>query len=119
MAKPFTVDIVTPEGVIWQGEATFVLARTSDGEIGILADHEPTMGELVPGAAHIEGADGEMLDIALRGGFLQIHSNTVTLVTDHAAIVDEGLDAARAMAAKFAHEAEQHEEITALYNTAD
>ena len=43
---------------------------------------------------------GEILDIALRGGFLQIHANTVTLVTDHAAIVEEGLDAARAMAAK-------------------
>ena len=37
--KQFTVDVVTPEAIIWSGEADFVSARTTEGEIGILADH--------------------------------------------------------------------------------
>ena len=42
MAKLFQVDIVTPEAVVWSGEADMIAARTTEGDIGILADHEPT-----------------------------------------------------------------------------
>ena len=44
MGKPFRVDVVTPEAVIWSGEAEMLTARTTEGDIGILADHEPTIG---------------------------------------------------------------------------
>ena len=40
MAKTFQVDIVTPEAVIWSGQADMVSARTTEGDIGVLADHE-------------------------------------------------------------------------------
>ena len=41
MAKTFQVDIVTPESVVWSGQAEMVSARTTEGDIGVLADHEP------------------------------------------------------------------------------
>ena len=49
MPKPFRVDIVSPDGLAWSGDAEFVVARTPDGEIGIMADHEPVMASLVQG----------------------------------------------------------------------
>ena len=98
MAKPFHVDVVTPEAVIWSGEATMVTARTMDGDIGILADHEPTMAALATGAVVIHHADG-ITSAGVHGGFLQIFRNEVTLLTDWATLTDGGLEEAREAAA--------------------
>ena len=98
MAKPFSVDVVTPEAVIWQGEADFIAARTTEGEIGILADHEPTMGALTAGAVTINAVDGATITVGVNGGFLQIFNNQVTLLTDRAEITEGGKDEARRLA---------------------
>lgn len=84
MAKLFAVDVVTPESVIWQGEAEFVLARTVDGEMGVLADHEPLMAALATGVVEISTADGNRVTVGTHGGFLQVFQNQVTLLTDRA-----------------------------------
>ena len=86
MAKPFRVDVVSPETTVWTGEANFVLARTPDGEIGILADHEPLLASLVTSAVEVEGVDGSRTIIGVHGGFLQVLANQVTLLTDRARI---------------------------------
>lgn len=93
MAKEFTVDIVSPEGLAWSGDATFVVARTPDGEIGIMADHEAVMAALVQGKVGVDGADGSRTTIDVDGGFLQVLDNQVTLITDRA-VVDTEDDAA-------------------------
>jgi len=98
MGKPFHVDIVTPEAVIWSGEATMVTARTMDGDMGILADHEPTMAALATGAVVVHHEDG-VTSAGVHGGFLQIYHNNVTLLTDWATITDGGLEEAREAAA--------------------
>ena len=98
MAKPFTVDVVTPEAIIWSGEADFVSARTTEGDIGILADHEPTMSALATGAVEISGTDGVKTTVGIHGGFLQIFQNQVTLLTDRAEITEGGRDAALRLA---------------------
>lgn len=94
MAKPFNVDVVTPEAVIWQGEADFIAARTTEGEIGILADHEPTMGALTAGAVVINSTDGTTIAVGVNGGFLQVFANQVTLLTDRAEITEGGKEEA-------------------------
>ena len=76
----FTVDIVTPEAVIWSGQAEFVSAMTTEGEIGVFAGHEPTMAALSTGA----------VIVGIHGGFLQIARDTVTLLTDRAEMTDGG-----------------------------
>ena len=98
MANPFHVDIVTPEAVIWSGEATMLTARTTEGDIGILADHEPTMAALATGAVVVHH-EGGVTSAGLHGGFLQIFRNEVTLLTDWERLTDGGLEEAREAAA--------------------
>ena len=100
MAKPFTVDVVTPESIVWSGEAEFVSARTTEGDIGILADHEATMSALATGAVEIHGTDGVTTTVGIHGGFLQIFQNQVTLLTDRAEITEGGRDDALRLAAE-------------------
>lgn len=86
MAKPFLVDVVSPEATAWSGQATIVIARTPDGELGIMADHEPLMGALSTGAVEIEPVDGPRVTIGVYGGFIQVLNNQVTLITDRAQV---------------------------------
>ncbi len=94
MAKTFQVDIVTPEAVIWSGQADMVSARTTEGDIGVLADHEPTMAALATGAVTIHH-EGGVTAAGIHGGFLQIYQNQVTLLTDRAELTEGGLEQAR------------------------
>ncbi|MDH5373519.1 MAG: F0F1 ATP synthase subunit epsilon [Acidimicrobiia bacterium] len=97
MAKSFNVDVVSPEATVWSGAATFVVARTTEGEIGIMADHEPVMAALATGAVKIE-AEAETVTIGVHGGFLQILNNQVTLLTDRAELAKGDADDARKVA---------------------
>jgi F-type H+-transporting ATPase subunit epsilon len=81
----FRVDVVTPDSVVWQGDAEMVVARTTEGEIGILAHHEPTMAALATGVVEIHCEDGTTM-VGIHGGFLQVFRNQVTLLTDRAEI---------------------------------
>ncbi len=103
MGKMFHVDIVTPEAVIWSGEADMLTARTTEGDIGILADHEPTMAALATGAVVVHHEDG-ITSAGLHGGFLQIFRNEVTLLTDWAKLTNGGLEEARKAAASLRDE---------------
>lgn len=93
MAKSFQVDVVSPEATVWSGEATIVVARTPDGEIGIMADHEPMMGALATGPVTIEAPSSERTTIGVHGGFIQVLDNQVTLLTDRAEIAQTPADA--------------------------
>ena len=109
MANTFHVDIVTPEAVVWSGEAEMVTARTTEGDIGILANHEPTMAALATGAVQVHH-DGGITSAGLHGGFLQIYRNTVTLLTDWARMTEGGLEEARVAAADLRAEVDETEE---------
>jgi F-type H+-transporting ATPase subunit epsilon len=99
MAKMFQVDIVTPEAVVWSGEAELVTARTTEGDIGVLADHQPTMAALSTGAVKVVHGDGVTI-AGIHGGFLQIYHNQVTLLIDRAEIAEGGVEEARRAAAE-------------------
>ena len=102
MTKAFKLDVVSPEQIVWSGEAELLVTRTTEGEIGVMADHEPTMAALATGSTVIHPADGDPVTIALHGGFLQIFQNEVTLLTDRAEIAAGDVDEARELAAQFA-----------------
>ena len=114
MAKSFTVDVVSPDARMWHGKATFLVAKTPEGEIGIMADHEPMMGALVTSAVTVEGVDGGQTIIAVHGGFIQVLANQVTLLTDRAQITEgsraDAVEAAEALA-EAAGEAEAEEAL--------
>lgn len=109
MAKSFQVDVVSPEATVWSGQATIVVARTPEGEIGIMADHEPLMGALATGPVEIEEESGQRTTIGVHGGFLQVLDNQVTLITDRAELADTS-DDARELAVRLAEQEAEAEE---------
>lgn len=94
-----TVEVVAVERRIWSGEATFVFARTTVGEIGVLPGHEPTLAQLEDsGILRIDGTDGNSVTAAVHGGFLSITPQAVTVLAEFAEVSDE-IDTERARAA--------------------
>lgn len=106
MAKSFHVEVVSPEATVWSGEAEFLVARTIEGEIGILADHEPVMAALRTGAVIIEHGS-QTTTIGVHGGFMQVVNNAVTLLTDRAEVTTGGREEAAAVARRLEETAEE------------
>ncbi len=108
----FRVDIVSPEATVWSGEADFLVARTTEGEIGILTDHEPVMAALATGAVVVESGS-ERITIGVHGGFLQVVQNQVTLLTDRAQLTEGDRAAAlkRAEQLRAEEEGDAEEEV--------
>jgi len=93
------VDLVSVEREIWSGEADQVNARTTEGEIGILAGHATLLGQLAEGfTVTIRRSGGDDLTAAVHGGFLSVTDEGVTILAERAELSDE-IDAARAQAA--------------------
>jgi F-type H+-transporting ATPase subunit epsilon len=97
---PLTVELVSAERKVWTGEAGFVVARTLDGEIGILPGHVPTLGVLAEGfTVRVSGGDaGEGIEAAVHGGFLSVSDDYVAILAEVAELSSE-IDVARARAA--------------------
>jgi len=89
MATGMQVDVVAPDGMVWQGEAVSVIVRTTEGDIGILTDHEPVMAAMVPCAAEVVTEDGRREIIAVGGGFISVYHNRVALLSDSATLASE------------------------------
>lgn len=78
------VEVVSADGRVWEGEALSVVARTTEGDIGILPGHEPILGVLVPCAVEVLGTAGEREIVAVDGGFLSVNDNQVSLLSQYA-----------------------------------
>ncbi|MEY3587187.1 F0F1 ATP synthase subunit epsilon [Aquiluna borgnonia] len=88
MARELNVDLVAADRKIWSGSATMVVAKTAEGEIGLLSGHEPMLAIMVPGQIRISLAEGQpVVAETTQGGFLSIESDTVTLVVRDATLV--------------------------------
>jgi len=81
-----TVTVVSATAEVWSGAASMVVARTTEGEIGILAGHEPTLGVLAAGEVRITTADGQKVTAKAEDGFLSVDNNQVTIVAGLAEI---------------------------------
>ena len=104
------VEIVTPEAPLWVGEATALVARSSEGWFTILPEHMDMVGNIVPSVVRVNTAEGEIA-IAVHGGFFQVgpgDEDGETLATVLAGIAEKvsEIDVARAQAAKESAEAE-------------
>ena len=91
-----TVELVAVERELWSGKASFVFARTTVGEIGVLPGHEPTLAQLEEaGIVRIDGTDGSSTTAAVHGGFLHITPEGVTVLAESAELSDD-IDVSRA-----------------------
>ena len=96
MAK-IRLDIVTAERLVFSGDVDQVTAPGAEGELTILPRHTPLLTFLQPGDLHLR-RDGEVVNIAVSGGFLEVEPNRVTVLADTAERAEE-IDVARAQAA--------------------
>jgi F-type H+-transporting ATPase subunit epsilon len=95
-----TVDLVAVERKIWSGQASFLKARTTVGDIGIMPGHEATLAQLEEaGVVRVDGTDGTSTTLAVRGGFLAVTAETVTVLAEFAELADE-VDVAAARSAR-------------------
>ena len=99
MAGTIHVDIVSPEGRMFSGEATMVFAPGVEGEIGIAPRHAPLLTTLTPGVVRVQSAGQEEQSFYVGGGALEIQPNKVSVLADTAARAHD-IDEAAAQAAK-------------------
>ena len=76
------VELVAADRKVWEGEAREVIARTIEGELGILPGHTPLLGILVEGDVRIQSASGQEHTATIDGGFLSVEHDRVTIVAE-------------------------------------
>ena len=100
------VELVAVERMIWSGEARMVIARTTEGELGVLPGHAPLLGELAPGGVvTVRTESGDDLIVAAHGGFLSVTERGVSILAETAEISTD-IDVERAREALRRAEAE-------------
>ena len=114
-----TVSLVSAERQLWSGAATSVIARTVEGEIGILRGHEPVLAVLADGGVvRIATESGAEVLAAVHGGFLSVDNDEVILLAETAELADE-IDRARAQAALDRARTEESAAATAAAHRAE
>jgi len=85
VAKQLHVELVAVEEKVWTGEADMVMARTTEGELGVMPGHLPLLGQLAePGKVRIKRAGGEEIVYDVSGGFLSVTGTGVTILAEDA-----------------------------------
>ncbi len=93
------VEVVAVDREVWSGEAESVIARTTEGEIGILPGHAPLLGEVAAGSTvRVKQAGGGEIVAAVHGGFLSVTDQGVTILAEVAEMAED-IDTGRARAA--------------------
>jgi F-type H+-transporting ATPase subunit epsilon len=101
------VELVSPERILYSGEADMVIARTvGGGELAFLTGHAPFVGALDIATVTLRTPEGEQL-VAVHGGFVEVSNDTVTILSDVAELADQiDVDRARAAQERAEHRAE-------------
>jgi len=86
-AHELQVSVVSADREIWTGTARQVVARTTVGQIGLLAGHEPVLGILASGEVRITTPDGDVVTARAEEGFLSLQNDVVTIVAGEAELL--------------------------------
>jgi F-type H+-transporting ATPase subunit epsilon len=88
VANQLHVELVAVERKVWSGDAEMLVARTTEGELGVLPGHAPLLGQLAePGQVRIKLGGGEELAYDVSGGFLSVGAGGVTVLAESCAPV--------------------------------
>lgn len=94
-----TVEVVTPERVVYSGQAEMVIARGVAGDLGILPNHMPLVSPLKTAPVRIKTEGEKEVKMAVSGGFLEVRGDKVTILAETAELPGD-IDVERAKAAK-------------------
>jgi len=113
-----SVELVAVERRLWSGKATFVVAQTTEGEIGILPGHEPVLDQLTEGGVvKVNTVDGDTFVAAVYGGFLSVTADKVSILAESAELPEE-IDVAQARSALSADDADERARASAQLRVA-
>ena len=112
------VSVVAVDRNVWSGAAKSLVAKTPEGEIGILPNHEPVLSLLVDGLVWIEPVDGKRFAVAVHGGFFSMDSNEVRVLAEIAELGAD-IDVDRAQAALSRAKGEDSPEALAAVHRAE
>ncbi|GHJ59934.1 ATP synthase epsilon chain [Nocardioides sp. OK12] len=82
------VELVAADRTVWSGEASMVIARTTEGDLGVLPGHAPLLSLLTEAAVEISAVEG-VVHAAVDGGFLSVAGDRVSILTQHALLAEE------------------------------
>ncbi len=90
------VELVAADRLVWSGDATQVIARTTEGDVGVLPNHAPMLSLMVDGVVDVTTADDETWIAAVDAGFLSVAGNRISILAEHAEMAhDIDLEKAR------------------------
>ena len=89
MADPMQVEVVSADRVVWSGTSSNIIAKTVEGEIGILPNHSPLLAVLEPSAVVIFSEDGGREVVAVEGGFISVSQGRVSILSEYAQLSSE------------------------------
>ena len=78
------VELVAADRLVWSGEAKMVIARTTEGDVGVLPIHAPMLSLMVDGIVDVKTADDETWIAAVDAGFLSVAGNRISILAEHA-----------------------------------
>lgn len=85
--RSLRVSLVSADREVWTGEAELVVAKTVEGEIGVMAGHEPLLAVLAAGEVRVTTTDGQKIQANAEDGFLSVENDTVQIVAARAELV--------------------------------
>lgn len=114
--KVLNVAVVSAERALWSGQARSLVAKTPEGDIGILANHEPVLALLVDSSVlKVEQMDGSTLMVAVHGGFFSVSGNDVNVIAEVAELAaDIDVERARAALARAQSAGSDEDELSAV-----
>ena len=80
--SPFPVEVLTPEGQVFEGEVEMLSTRTEVGEIGVLAHHAPVLAMLAPAELRLHLSESDIKRYAQGEGYLQVHDNHALVLVE-------------------------------------
>lgn len=89
MSDLLQVELVAADRLVWSGEATLVVARTTEGDVGVLPNHAPLLSLLVDGVVDVQTAEGETWVAAVDAGFISVADNRVSILSEYAEMSHE------------------------------
>jgi F-type H+-transporting ATPase subunit epsilon len=84
---PLQVELVSADSRVWSGEASMIVARTVDGEMGVLPGHAPVLSVLAAGQVRVTPVEGGQVVAQVDGGFLSVEHDRVIVASERASLV--------------------------------
>ena len=89
MADNLQVELVSADRTVWSGEAAMVIARTVEGDVGVLRGHAPMLSVLTDAVVEISPDEGPVVVATVDGGFLSVSNDRVSILSEHVLLSHE------------------------------